>query len=93
MKLLFVSILLAALLATAVQAAPAAEPFKINRWCRFPGQVCGKAKRAAIAIESVKSSVDAVADAMAFLDELTPEYAQLANDFGQLKEESDNSEE
>ncbi|KAL4745538.1 hypothetical protein BDW72DRAFT_186507 [Aspergillus terricola var. indicus] len=129
MKLLFVSILLAALLATAVQAAPAAEsqrrwcrfpgeicaktkrtadalnivkreadavaePFKINRWCRFPGQVCGKAKRAAEALEDVKRSAEAVADAMAFLDELTrEEYTQLAKDFGQLKEESDNSKE
>ncbi|KAL4812211.1 hypothetical protein BDW67DRAFT_170490 [Aspergillus spinulosporus] len=129
MKLLFVSILLITLLATAVQAAPAAElqrrwcgfpgeicpktkhtadalnvvkrdadavaePFKINRWCRFPGQVCGKAKRAAEAIENVKRSAEAVADAMAFLNELTPEEdARLSKDFGQLKEESDNSEE
>jgi hypothetical protein len=127
MKLFFVSILLAALLATAVKAAPAAElqhrwcrfagricpptkrtadalnfvkreaeavaePFKINRWCRFRGQVCGKAKRAAEAIGNVKLSAEAVADAMAFLDELTrEEYAQLAKDFGHLKE-SDNSD-
>ncbi|KAL6235134.1 hypothetical protein BDW75DRAFT_146925 [Aspergillus navahoensis] len=47
MKLLSVSVVFAALLATTVQAAPAAEaaPFaEPQKWCRFPGQICDKSK-------------------------------------------------
>ncbi|KAL4985063.1 hypothetical protein BDW68DRAFT_6540 [Aspergillus falconensis] len=69
------------------EADAVAEPFRINKWCRFPGQICSKAKRAVEAIGNVKRSAEAVAEAMAFLDELTPE------EYAQLEEEFDNSEE
>jgi hypothetical protein len=52
----------------------------VNRWCHFPGQVCGKAKRAIEAIDDVKRSADTVAEAMAFLDALSPE------DFKQIED-------
>ncbi|KAL4788998.1 hypothetical protein BDV19DRAFT_383468 [Aspergillus venezuelensis] len=52
-----VSVILAALAATAVQAGP------MNRWCMFPDQVCGKSKRAFDAIDQVKRSADAMAEA------------------------------
>ncbi|KAL4961467.1 mating alpha-pheromone PpgA [Aspergillus stella-maris] len=108
-----VSVVLAALAATAVQAGPmnrwcmfpgqvcgkskrafdaidaidevkrsadamAEAQLDLNRWCMFPGQVCGKAKRAIDAIDNVKRSADAVAEAMAFLDDLSDEdYAKI----------------
>ncbi|KAL4949719.1 hypothetical protein BDW69DRAFT_69777 [Aspergillus filifer] len=52
-----VSVVLAALAATAVQAGP------MNKWCMFPGEVCGKSKRAFDAIDEVKRSADAMAEA------------------------------
>ncbi|KAL4975788.1 hypothetical protein BDW66DRAFT_136862 [Aspergillus desertorum] len=58
MKLLSISVVLATLLATAVQAAPVAEPQ--HRMCRYPGQICGKTKRTADALDVVKREADAV---------------------------------
>jgi D-alanyl-D-alanine dipeptidase len=45
----------------------------LNRWCHFPGQGCAKAKRAIEAVDEVKRSADALAEAMAIIDELRPE--------------------
>ncbi|KAL4940792.1 hypothetical protein BDV06DRAFT_223730 [Aspergillus oleicola] len=69
-----VSIVLAATAATTVQAGP------MNKWCMFPGEICGKSKRAFDAIDNVKRSADAVAEAMAFLDDLADQdYAQITD--------------
>ncbi|KAL4913189.1 hypothetical protein BDW62DRAFT_214424 [Aspergillus aurantiobrunneus] len=52
-----ISVTLAALAATAAQGAA------LQSWCQFPGQVCGKTKRAVDAVEEVKRSADAMAEA------------------------------
>lgn len=55
MKLFAVT--LAALSIATVQGAA------LGKWCEFPGQVCGKTKRAVDAVEQVKRSADAMAEA------------------------------
>ncbi|OJJ02979.1 hypothetical protein ASPVEDRAFT_711099 [Aspergillus versicolor CBS 583.65] len=55
MKLIAVTI--AALSVATVQGAAS------DKWCKFPGQVCGKTKRAVDAVEEVKRSADALAEA------------------------------
>ncbi|OJJ59296.1 hypothetical protein ASPSYDRAFT_850417 [Aspergillus sydowii CBS 593.65] len=52
-----VAVTLAALSVATVQGAAT------NRWCQYPGQVCGKTKRAVDAIDDVKRSADAMAEA------------------------------
>ncbi|PYI09055.1 hypothetical protein BO78DRAFT_309097, partial [Aspergillus sclerotiicarbonarius CBS 121057] len=66
-KMKLVSLALAALAATTVQAAA------LQRWCYLPGQPCTMIKRAADASGEVKRSADALAEAIA---EATPETLQ-----------------
>ena len=61
MKLL--SVALAMLAASTVQAAA------MVRWCYHPGQPCYKIKRTADISTEVKRSAEALAEAMAALDE------------------------
>ncbi|PYH94413.1 hypothetical protein BO71DRAFT_419330 [Aspergillus ellipticus CBS 707.79] len=62
-----VSLVLAALAATTVQAGA------MQRWCVLPGQPCNKMKRAADVSVEVKRSADALAEAMA---DASPETLQ-----------------
>ncbi|KAL5332877.1 hypothetical protein BJX70DRAFT_89962 [Aspergillus crustosus] len=52
-----ISITLAAVAASTVQGAV------LQRWCHFPGQICGKTKRALDTVDEVKRSADAMAEA------------------------------
>ncbi|GLA30757.1 hypothetical protein AnigIFM63604_011689 [Aspergillus niger] len=67
LKMKLVSLVLAALAATTVQAAA------LQRWCVLPGQPCNMIKRAADASGEVKRSADALAEAIA---DATPETLQ-----------------
>ncbi|KAL3470682.1 hypothetical protein BJX99DRAFT_43465 [Aspergillus californicus] len=53
------AIVFTALAASTVQGAA------LQRWCHFPGQVCGLVKRAADTNLEIKRSAEAMADAMA----------------------------
>jgi hypothetical protein len=46
-----------------------AHPAALQKWCGHPGQGCYKVKRAALAVDEVKRSAEALADAMADLDD------------------------
>ncbi|KAI9366968.1 hypothetical protein BJX61DRAFT_397557 [Aspergillus egyptiacus] len=52
-------IVFTALAATTVQGAA------LQRWCKYPGQICGLVRRAADTNLEVKRSADAMAEAMA----------------------------
>ncbi|KAL4868747.1 hypothetical protein BDV12DRAFT_168916 [Aspergillus spectabilis] len=55
MKLISVALIMLA--ATTVQGAA------LQRWCHFPGQICGKTKRALDTVDEVKRSAEAMVEA------------------------------
>ncbi|KAL4930588.1 mating alpha-pheromone PpgA [Aspergillus undulatus] len=81
MKLAFV--VLAALAATTVRAAP-------QRGCYFPGEICGKTKRAFDAIDEVKRSAASMADAQLSLNRWCRVAGQVCGEAKHAIEAIDN---